>query len=98
MVSAIDATGYLKLNDGADHFLGLRANPAMGANLSYTFPSADGSAGQVLTTNGAGTFTWSSGGASSVRIDGTTPLTGPWNVGSQDLSSVGNMALAAAKT
>jgi hypothetical protein len=31
-------------------------------NEAFTFPTADGTAGQVLTTNGAGTVTWSSSG------------------------------------
>ena len=33
-----------------------------------------------------------------LKQDGTTPLTGPWNIGTQDLNSIGNMALAASKT
>jgi len=33
-----------------------------------------------------------------VRKDGTTALTGPWNIGTQDLTSIGHMALAASKT
>ncbi len=31
---------------------------------AYTFPTADGTNGQVLTTNGSGTVTWSAGGGS----------------------------------
>ena len=38
------------------------------------------------------------GVAPLLRRDGSATLTGPWNVGSQDLSNIGNMALAASKT
>lgn len=44
-------------------------------NDEYTFPTADGTLGQVLTTDGAGTVSWTTGGSgSSVNIyntDGT---------------------------
>jgi len=32
---------------------------------THTFPATDGTIGQVLTTNGAGTFSWASGAAVS---------------------------------
>ena len=79
VVSAIDASRYLKLkdNDGTDNYLTLRANPTMSADLTYTFPAADGSSGQFLTTNGAGTFSWVSGaaptGAASGDLVGSYP-------------------------
>src|SRR4051794_23292312 len=34
------------------------SNPAVMNGVSYTFPGADGSSGQVLRTNGSGTLTW----------------------------------------
>jgi hypothetical protein len=70
---------YIKLkdNDGTDNYLRLNANPAMTADLSYTFPASDGTVGQVLTTNGAGTFSWASGasvsGTAGGDLGGTYP-------------------------
>ena len=43
-------------------------------NNAYTFPKVDGTAGQVLTTNGAGVVTWGAGSSGSTNIynsDGT---------------------------
>jgi trimeric autotransporter adhesin len=33
----------------------------MTANVTYTLPAADGTSGQVLSTNGSGTLSWSTG-------------------------------------
>jgi hypothetical protein len=49
---------------------------------TYVFPNTNGSNGQVLTTNGAGTLSWTtaSGGVSSVNgITGTVGITGTTN-------------------
>ncbi len=37
----------------------LRINGTLNINSEYSFPTADGSANQVLTTNGSGTLSWS---------------------------------------
>ena len=37
---------------------------AQAANITYTLPAADGSTGQVLSTNGSGTLSWASPGGS----------------------------------
>ena len=41
-------------------------------NVTYTFPTADGTSGQVLSTNGSGTLSWASAGGGS----------SPWSTGS----------------
>lgn len=47
--------------DGTDAFR-ISTAGAITFDNAYTFPTADGTAGQVLTTNGAGTVTWSTSG------------------------------------
>lgn len=43
---------------------------AQGGNITYTLPGADGSSGQVLSTNGSGTLSWTSNGL--VSLNGLT--------------------------
>ena len=42
-------------------YLRFRA-PATPSNVTFTLPSADGSSGQFLSTNGSGTLSWATGG------------------------------------
>ena len=54
------ARGYLKLQDDAGgQFVALRAPATVSTSVTYTFPAADGSSGQSLTTDGSGTLAWS---------------------------------------
>jgi hypothetical protein len=49
-------------------------------NSAFTFPTADGSAGQVLQTNGSGTVTWSTvTGGGGVSGSGTDNYIPRWN-------------------
>lgn len=51
--------------------------------IAYTWPAADGSATNVLTTDGSGTLSWAAAGSSSLFTDGgaTTRLTSTDNLG-----------------
>ena len=67
--------------------------------LSLTDVGSDGTNGQVLTTNGSGSFTFttpSSGGIASVVADTTPQLGGSLDVNGQDIVSVsnGNISIA----
>ena len=54
----VNATGALKLYDNDDsHFVGLQAG-SISSDVTFTLPTADGSNGQVLTTNGSGTLSF----------------------------------------
>lgn len=53
---------------------GFIAPTSLAATVLYTLPSADGSSGQVLSTNGSGTLSWATGGG-GITI-GTTAITG----------------------
>ena len=70
------ATGVLKLNGSSSGYVGLQGAATAGST-TYTLPSADGSNGQVLSTNGTGTLAWTTA-ATTITI-------------SNDTTSVGNL-------
>jgi hypothetical protein len=52
----------------------LTANGTLGANgVNYTWPSAPGAAGTVLSNNGAGTLSWGSGAVTTIYTTQPTP-------------------------
>jgi hypothetical protein len=54
----VNATGAVKLYDNDDsHFVGLQAG-SVSSNVTFTLPTADGSDGQVLTTDGSGALSF----------------------------------------
>ncbi len=64
------------------NYVGIQAPASLAANVTYTLPTADGTSGQVLTTNGSGTLSWATdatgGGGSSysaVRTQSGTTYT-----------------------
>jgi len=70
-------SGYLTFYDAdASNYVAFRGPTALAANTLWTLPSADGSANQVLTTNGSGTLSWSTpsggGGSSVTSFNGLT--------------------------
>lgn len=50
----------LELAANGTNYVGLKAPDAITSNLIWTLPSADGSSGQLLKTNGSGTLSWTS--------------------------------------
>ena len=63
-------TGYfttVRLYGSTSGYVGLAPAAAAGST-TYTLPSADGSNGQTLTTNGSGTLSWATAGGSSSPI------------------------------
>jgi len=71
--------GTLKLmedTDNGSNYVGLKAANTLGSNVTWTLPSADGSANQVIATDGSGTLSFASttstiAGATDTNI--TTP-------------------------
>ena len=56
----VNATGALKLYDNDDsHFVGLQAG-SVSSNVTFTLPTADGSNGQFLKTDGSGALSFGS--------------------------------------
>ena len=62
------------------NYVAVQAAASLAANTTYTLPTADGTSGQLLSTNGSGTLSWataSGGGASysTVRTQSGTTYT-----------------------
>lgn len=60
-------TGTLQFNGATSGYVGFQAAAAAGST-TYTFPSADGSSGQALVTNGSATLSWGSAGISQAKV------------------------------
>jgi len=63
------------------NFIGLKAPASVSADLTFTLPSADGTNGQVLTTNGSGVLSFATPASgiawqSSVKTSGFTAVAG----------------------
>lgn len=75
--------GLLKLFDSdSSHSLSLRAPATLTNNLTWTLPNSNGTSGQALTTDGAGTLSWASAGAGANTT--LSNLTSPTSI-NQDL-------------
>jgi len=64
----IGATGALRFADtDSSNYVAFKSPGTVATNVTWTLPSADGSNGQFLKTNGSGTLSWAtaSGGGSS---------------------------------
>jgi trimeric autotransporter adhesin len=85
--SALDVKGTLRLSGSTSGFVGFAPAAAAGST-TYTLPSADGTSGQALTTNGSGTLSWASAG-SGWGLTGNTGTTAGTNfIGTTDNQAV----------
>ena len=74
--SALDVKGTLRLSGSSSGYVGLAPAAAAGST-TYTLPSADGSANQVLRTNGSGVLSWVTSGSGTVTsVSGTGTVSG----------------------
>jgi hypothetical protein len=56
----LNATAELRLADtDSTHYVGFKSPGTVTTNRIWTLPSADGTSGQTLSTNGSGTLSWS---------------------------------------
>lgn len=67
--------------DNGSNYVALKAPDNLASNLTLTLPSADGTSGQVLQTNGSGTLSFGTpaGGFSNMTVY-ATPGTYTWNI------------------
>ena len=68
-------------DNDSSNFIAFKAPATVAADVTFTLPAADGTANQVLTTDGAGALSWTEGstnditdGDTSVSVDGTTDI------------------------
>ena len=60
----INSTGELKLYDSDDsNYVSFKSAGTVSSNVAWVLPSADGSNGQMLSTNGSGTLSWATASA-----------------------------------
>lgn len=95
--SRLDVKGTVRISGSSSGYVGL-AVPAAAGSTTYTLPSSDGAAGQLLSTNGSGTLAWASlvtgitsFSAGSTGLTPSTPSTGAITLG-------GTLALASGGT
>lgn len=62
--------------DNGSNYVALKAPDTLASNLTFTLPSADGTNGQVITTNGSGTLSFTSVAAGDVTAAGNNAFTG----------------------
>jgi hypothetical protein len=64
--------GDLRLADSdSSNWVALQAPATVASNITWTLPAVDGANGQVLSTNGSGTLSWSAGAAPGPFADGS---------------------------
>lgn len=71
--SKLDVKGTLRLSGSSSGYVGLAPASAAGST-TYTLPSADGTNGQALVTNGTGTLSWGATGISAASANTFTAL------------------------
>ncbi|MEY4876255.1 MAG: hypothetical protein RL708_1404 [Bacteroidota bacterium] len=64
--SELDVKGTLRLSGSSTGYVGLKGATSAGST-TYTLPTADGSSGQVLSTNGSGTLSWATAAGSTTN-------------------------------
>jgi hypothetical protein len=93
------ARGEIRFQDTTGgQYVGFKAPATVASNVMWTLPDADGTSGQVLSTDGAGTFSWADGGGggSGSSYPNSTTSTMPGSNGNYDLAK--NAAQTTAET
>jgi len=70
----------------SSNYIGLRAPSTVTSNVTFTLPSADGTADQVLKTDGAGNLSFVAAGGGSGGFTDSTLTTHPAAAGDDDLA------------
>jgi hypothetical protein len=76
--------GTVKINEGTDNgtnFVGLKAPNNITTSVTFTLPSADGSADQILKTDGSGNLSFANASASSFTLAADSGTNDTFNTG-----------------
>jgi hypothetical protein len=93
----LDIKSNLRISGSSSGYVGITVAAAAGST-TYTLPSADGSSGQVLSTNGSGSLSWVSRGAGTVTsVDASGGTTG-LSFSGGPVTSSGTLTLAGTLT
>jgi hypothetical protein len=93
----INAQGDLRFADSdSSNWVAFQGASTIASNVTWTLPSADGSANQVLSTNGSGTLSWAtvSGGSTTIVENAQTISTNYTITSSYNGSSVGPVTVS----
>jgi hypothetical protein len=86
----LNAQAELEFYDAdSSNYVSFRAPGTVASNITWTLPNSDGTADQVLATNGSGTLSWADaggGGGSGSSFPNSTFTTCPGSEGNFDLS------------
>ena len=86
--------GDIRLGDAdSTHYVGLKAPATVASNLVWSLPAADGSANQILKTDGSGALGWATDSATDstkLPLAGGT-MSGDINLGTNDITNGGTI-------
>ena len=94
--SALDVKGTLRLSGSTSGYVGLAPAAAAGST-TYILPSADGTSGQSLVTDGSGTLSWASGtGGTVTSVAASVPTF--LSIAGSPITSSGTLAITLSGT
>jgi hypothetical protein len=87
--SKLDVAGDLRLRGATSGYVGFQA-PATAGNNVWTLPTADGTSGQVLSTDGSGNLSWvaNGSGAGDFMANGSVAMTGTLDLGNNRVDNL----------
>jgi len=97
--AATGNTGEVRFDELAangTNYVGFKAPDVIGTNKVWVLPATDGTAGQVLKTDGIGNLGWASDGGGTVTSVGITAPGAGITVSGSPITASGNMTLALA--
>lgn len=86
---------FRELDTYGTNYVGFKAADVLSNNVVWSLPSADGTNGQVLTTDGAGKLFWTTNaGGESYPVTSVNGRTGAVTISNSDISGLGTLASA----
>jgi hypothetical protein len=106
--SGLTSSGVINLNaqnsirfydTDSSNFVAIQSAATVTSNITFTLPSADGTAGQVVSTNGSGALSFVTAASGDVTLTGTQTLTNktlasPTVTGDLTINAQGDLRLA----